>query len=331
MNRNNQFNQFNNVNRINPISYINPPSNNYPPDGYTNADPNAMFKSSTSNINNNFHDFNKGFQQNSPLIEKHDFKNKNNVLHDNLGENLLAEHLIDYRINIDSGDRDSGAFPNPFKYCVTFSPAPSQYIKEMDWIDPSKKALGKTIKSTKVSGTPSPCINRDFRNVKFIRLENIVLPKYTRIINDNGVYTIDSSSALSDERYIILKIKELTVSDSNMFGTNTYIENGYIIVADKTIGNNYYAGLPFYTTKTFPESSLGNINKLSFEFFNADEEPLQLSIVDHNLDPINERFDTDIKNRKNLNNIYNSHFQNHLSFTIGVFENQLNTNIKYEN
>ncbi len=317
---------------MNPIF---PPSNVYPPNNYTNANPFGVFKSQTTTAqqNNNQYNFNKSFQENSALIERQNWQNQNNTLHNNLGTNILSENINEYRISIDSKDRDVSYY-NPFKYNVIFSPAGKQNIKEKDWIDPNNKSLGKMTKNILYDAPPMPHIKRSFKNIKFIRLENIILPKYNRIIKNTitNIYSIDTSSDISNDRYIILKIKEFTTSNmtsDTLLGTNNAIETGFVIVPD-TVRSNSYSGLPYYTTRNYENGLLGNVNKLSFEFTDSDGNLLELEIIDQNGNMLNEKFDTLINNSNNLNNIYNTIYQNHMSFTFGVVENRLNTNTKYE-
>ena len=50
--------------------------------------------------------FNNAYEQPYPIIEKLDYSNKNNVLHNNIGPRVLDEHIVEYRVIIDSQDRD---------------------------------------------------------------------------------------------------------------------------------------------------------------------------------------------------------------------------------
>src|SRR5256885_725946 len=57
----------------------------------------------------------------STILEKVNFTNPNTTLHNNLENNLLAENIIEYHINIDSDDRNIETYPNPFNYTVSFT------------------------------------------------------------------------------------------------------------------------------------------------------------------------------------------------------------------
>jgi len=122
----------------------------------------------------NLTNFNEGYAHPNQIIEKTNFMNQGYVLHNNLHDNLLAEHIVEHYINIDSDDRKIETYPDPFNYVVTF------------------KSLGKTLyKSFKRKGndfskddeaeipeTPGPVIMRPFKNVKFVKLDHVVLSRY---------------------------------------------------------------------------------------------------------------------------------------------------------
>ena len=75
--------------------------------------------STNSMANQNINNFNTAFRSNGPVIEKQDYRNRNNLIHNNINENLLVEQIIEYTLNIDSMDRSLTAYPNPFNFSVT--------------------------------------------------------------------------------------------------------------------------------------------------------------------------------------------------------------------
>ena len=64
----------------------------------------------------------ENFKNNIPLTNIPDFRYKENTLDPNLNSNLLSENLVQYRISIDSSDRDVNTYPDPFDYKVFFGP-----------------------------------------------------------------------------------------------------------------------------------------------------------------------------------------------------------------
>ena len=146
------------------------------------ADPNVLFPDKRSQEDNPFgkftsitypvqqnaqlHSFNNAFQNNTPMIERQNFKNQNNVIHNNLLDKVQSEFIVDYTMDIDSKDRDVSVFQDPFKYTVTFAPVPKGIDRREEWINPNDKSLGKHMVSTVYTGNPAPYIGKAFKNIK---------------------------------------------------------------------------------------------------------------------------------------------------------------------
>lgn len=308
---------------------------------YTNftnqTNPFGNFQPRTNNLNKTFGDYEKAFSNHNPVINRQDYRNQYNTLHNNLQDNLINEHITEYRINIDSIDRDITAYPNPFDFTVTFAPPSRQAIKEKVYINPDDPSKGKTIKTTYINGAPEPSINREFKNVKFVKIESIILPKYNRIIKTpianepsepiEFEYFIDGNNSIDSDRFVILNIPELR--NFNTFGTNTALENGFILYTDRQY-ETFYSGLSYYSSRTFDDNALGNITRLNFKLKTSRGEQLKLGIYDKDGNQLNEQLDTNIINSANPNNIWNRLFQINISLVIGVVENNLNTITKYD-
>ena len=272
--------------------------------------------------------YDSAFQESHPIINRHDYRNQYNTLHNNLADNVINEHVTEYRVNIDARDRDANTFPNPFNFTVTFAPPSRQAIKEKVLIDPNNPSKGKTLKTTYIDGTPEPSISRKFRNVKYVKVESMVLPKYFKIVNDSGTYGIDGSESVDEDRFIVLEIPELR--NNNNFGTNVHTENGFIVFPDR-IYNTIFTGMTFYANRVFDDNALGNIDRLTFKIKNSWGEQYELKIVDPTGNTLTEKPDIDPANNDNLNNVYHKIFQTHITLIIGIVENNLNTITKYEN
>lgn len=107
-----------------------------------NYNPNGIFVNNTSNIK--YNDYKQSFSPNRPLIDQYIAQNNNEILHNNLPSgSLLGEGIIEYKINIDSSDRDINIYPNPFNYTVTFGSINGKMEESMEWIDVHNKSLGK--------------------------------------------------------------------------------------------------------------------------------------------------------------------------------------------
>lgn len=286
--------------------------------------PNALF---VNNTNNNQHaNFSNCFTPNHPLIDQYIAPNMNEVLHNNMPSgSILGENVSEYKVNIDSKDRDINVYPNPFSFTVTFGSVNRQIKQSLEWIDVNNKALGK--QKIVFNGSPNPCISREFKNVKFIKIDHLVLPKYTTVMLDptDNKFKFEQSSILIKYKYIIMKVKEFLPS-SQLLGTNKLLEEGALITLHNG-GNDLFLVGNVHFTKTFGYQMLGNLTKLTIELFTDTGLPIKFIVLDQNGDEIAP--DTDPSNSGNLNNIYNPIIQLFFNLHIGVIENYISTNTKY--
>ncbi|AYV81706.1 MAG: hypothetical protein Harvfovirus54_3 [Harvfovirus sp.] len=118
----------------------------------------------------NAYDLNESYKQQTQMINKPNFTNKNNVIHNNLNDNLFVENIVDYHINIDSDDRKLDAYPDPFHYVVTF--------KSLGRSTYHTKYKGFKVECGEVPETPAPVIMRSFKNVKYATLDHVILSRY---------------------------------------------------------------------------------------------------------------------------------------------------------
>jgi hypothetical protein len=274
----------------------------------------------------------------TPILKKTDFSYKNNTIVENLSDTLNRETIIEYRLNIDSGDRDVDIYPDPFQYVVTFGPVVNSNITSVIQRDELKTNLRnqnsynnrnknrnqKVVDSFEdnellyslendllvnydntLKKIFNPYITRDFINVKFIRLDNIVLPRYNALkINYDWKYTtkknncvkyikddyerlIDCSISyeryipdpnicltLLTDRFIMVSIKE--IRNNQNLATNIINTNSFTVFPDKPTGLMYWRGNPYYAVRIYDDSLLGNITKLSFEFYGSDGTQIKL-------------------------------------------------------
>lgn len=322
------------------------PSNVFPVSGGITGNPTGRFNPITTNtqydIKAQTSNFNEAFEQPYPIIERMDYINMNNVLHNNIGNNVLDETIVEYRIILDSQDRNIKYYPDPFSYVVKFNTNGPQYVhyKEDDHVNACK---GIKMHETRFSGEPSPIINKYFRNIKYVKLENVVLPQHSRLRkNKEGEYEFDPDSLLISDRYVSLVIDELT--DDRIFSTSDNItridRKGHcytpptpfaLIFPDKLLGFKFYTGTPYYGGRIYKSSDLGNINQLTIQFCNSEGEPLKFNDL-YTYDDLQEYECEHNKPfpRDSLRNPYNKRLQNNISLIIGVVESQVNTNTKFE-
>ena len=190
----------NNTSSINPIKL---PLTEWPPQDKNNLDLYDSDKvltdiksnnfNSSSNINDNTikstNEFTSQIVQ--PYIDwdKHE---KPELYYNNLIKEGKTEIMNEYIVNIDSIDRDINRYPNPFNYKVYFKSIPNQ---------------------------TGAVINRNFKNVKYLDLQSMILPRKFYINKDildintidnniNSLFNPNTKSGdlfiLSDKEYLVI-------------------------------------------------------------------------------------------------------------------------------
>jgi len=302
-------------------SYTSDPNVVYPNDKALENNPFGNFKQITSQQQNGMlNNYDEAFATHDPMIEKQNFKNMNNMFHNNVGGQINSEFTVNYMIDIDSKDRDITVYPNPFTYNVIFSPASRETITRNEWIDPKNKSLGTHIVTTTYNSQPLPHIGKVFRNVKYIRVDSVILPKYYGIIEDSGTWILDQNKNLTKDRYVVMKIKNID-SKYNL-STNSVVETTGVKLIPDTIPltSNFYYAIPTNSNniiKTFNNSALGNIDRLNFEFYDSNGNLLAFNNLD------STQSVSDVRNPLNIN------LQHDITLVFGVVENEIATNVNY--
>jgi hypothetical protein len=312
---------------------------------YNSYEPNSTFYRNETNSArnedlNDMRQFNyqQNFTENKPINKKPDFTYKNNTLDENIGNPVNKDTITEYRLNIDSIDRDIELYPDPFQYKVTFGPIVNSGISTLSLKEELKAELKKNSK-TKISNNPNirskiddnveddvllfgsspnfiinyenrqkkifnPYISRDFINIKFIRLDNIVLPRFSSVIinydwrycdnscdnecppscsmnikddldrhfqNNLSCYryipNVNDTSLLFTDRFVMVNIPEL--SNRQNLATNPINDNSFTVFPDRVTGILYYRGNPYYAVKIYQDTALGNITTLTFSFYDS--------------------------------------------------------------
>lgn len=302
------------------------------------GNPFGQYNSMTTNteiaMRAGYHNFNQAFTPNQPMIDRPDFRNKNDVIHNNLGDNLLQEHISEFQVHVDTFDRSLNVYPSPFKFTITFGGTGKEVFR-------SKKNFksGTTSKDDDefvVDATPGPVINRRFKNVKYVKLFSLFLPKTTHlIINDKGEYecVCDPCKQPTKYKYLIVKIKEL--ASRYMLSSNSVIgDDGFIVYPDKTAGNNHIIWTPLAGSRIYTNADLGNLERLTIQVLDPQGKPLVFIN-----DTTGKEVDFTILIQKNpsvpdsqvtsLRKLY-PNLQCTISFMLGIVENEINTSTKFE-
>lgn len=261
--------------------------NNFQQPSYVNQQPgqpvtpynNQMMNQQLGNIN-------RSFTPNTPLIEAPDFRNRNELLHNNVNENTITDNVTEYTIHIDSVNRDPSMYPNQFKFTTSFG------------------------------GNMEPNINRSFKNVLYIKILNVILPKSTKAI-DTTTMSTDTEDVLENDRYLILKIKEL--SDNHTLSTGTFIRDDTIrLLLNHNLGTYYTEWQSIKNKFAFSPTKLGNINRLSFELYDS-----------HGQQILFQGSDSTVTDKSHFTHQFNKYTQMSIMLTMGVVENELNTKTNF--
>lgn len=301
------------------------PSVRYPHPNSQQGNPFGNFQQNTYNTQRvaNFHDYDKAFVSNTAMIDKVNFTNNKEVLHDNLNTNLLGEYIVEYTLNIDSYDRDTNTYLDPFHFVCNFGSVSGGIIRREQKTNTSSGIQESRIVEEYIKGTPMPYIAKKFNNVKYVKLECAMLPVYSDITYDAGSSTwkLDTNSNIVMDRFVVLKIKEL--ESQKILSTGTTADgHGFVLIPSKIPYNSnfYYAIPPKVSPKVFEfkDSSLGTLDRFTIDFTDSFGTSLRYSNLDTAV-PI-----TDVRNPKN------KYTQPYITFTIGVMENELKTDTNYD-
>jgi hypothetical protein len=277
-----------------------------------------------------FHEPYQGHQQKS-MFNNHDFINDGTLLHNNLYPNILTEEIKEYSVLIDSKDRNYQIFPNPFRYDVTFNPVHSA----------KERVDGKIVSYE----DPNPVINKGFENVRYIKLEDVILPfhnrtfKHTRKLDEpderglDAYVTeefVDTHHPITENLYTILVIDEYR--DVNIKSTNDVLSDSFAVIYKHSKANeSHFNGFTNNAIKVFPPDQLGKIDKFRIRFLDPYGNELKCKHLDKRIksgmvctcDDDNDIYQPDCF-KHCINHPLNPLFQNHLHFKIGVVESYMN-------
>lgn len=323
-------------------------NNNFKPTNSFNVSSNTNTAFNENLTDYSQYNINKGFSTNKPIQLMPSNENKHTTLYDNLNDNLLRESLKEYRLNIDSSDRNIELYPDPFNYVIHLGPVSNSGINATSIsktsIKQELKSLGKKNKKNKSDNSNiheeifsneikdvfnnkiflfdnpdaikkytinleksfNPYIIRDFDNISWIKLDCAVVPKYNSIcINSQWDYCrkhTHKKKFIRDEydrqkdyillnqryipndtndynplgdRFIQIFIKEL--QSLRNFGTNAITDKSFILIYDKTLGALYLKLIPYSASKFYKDSLLGNLTRLSIQFYDSWGNPLKIN------------------------------------------------------
>lgn len=126
-----------------------------------------------SALNSGQNNFSQAFQQFPQLIPQRPTENHGNLAHNNVNQNILSEIVTEYTINVDSADRDTTLYPSPYRFTIS---------------------LGGSGDYKGYVGVPAPRIDMNFKNVKYIKLKYLMMPKTMLYYTDSYDSTLKNAN-----------------------------------------------------------------------------------------------------------------------------------------
>ncbi|ARF10813.1 hypothetical protein Hokovirus_3_86 [Hokovirus HKV1] len=219
--------------------------------------------SKTNNYGMNNYD--RTFTPNKTLLDPINTTNKGELLHNNVNTDVLNENTIEYRINIDSYDRNINNYPSPFDFVVNFT---NGNIKD------------------------SANIGLTLNNIQYIRIETVIMPmfittkcnnnKNCQIFKDNDSYNDGCNEFhqrnLLTERFIIMEIQELENEQMQTFSTadnrQSFPRGAYCSIVPDTKMLGWYSGICFNGNKFYKKNNLQQLKRLTIKFYDSYGVPL---------------------------------------------------------
>jgi hypothetical protein len=262
-------------------------------------------------------------------FKNYDFRNRDDLLHNNMYPNVKDEEIREYSLLIDSKDRNYKAYPNPFEYKVKLGPL----NKSTTIINGRRKIFEE----------PNPVINSTFQKIRYVYVKNILLPNFYQV-DCHGI--VDKEDKLTDNMYVLLNIKELDTVNTNN-ATNDLLEKAFdLIYFDYFINPTHYHGVSRNTFKLFNPDDLGVLNNLTISItdpygnvfdprnLNCDVGTEYACNCRRDCDCIGEEDDREEIDKRTLPCIkhnplhpLNPLYQNHIELGVGVVEAHLNKKV----
>lgn len=279
---------------------------------YTNN--NQGFENLGMGFNPQLNNYNKAYTPNKQELIQRDYQNHNELIHNNVEGDVVNEVLNEYIIHIDGADRYRTIYPNPFRYTVTLGGTGTTH------------ADGQL-----VGGNPNPRIERNYRNIKQLKIKYVILPKYFRfnyqLASEYATYTptVDGTF-LRNFRYLILRIKELDTDKINSTNS-TCRPNTFVLYK-----NNIYSQTDAYTDIwvptqpiiTYADTNLKNLNKLSIDIIDPSGNQIFMKILDGGIE---KKMDYNDLNNPNVDTtnfgLYNWSCNVCLELSLVIAENEI--------
>jgi hypothetical protein len=209
------------------------------------------------NINTSF----LGGMNGTILLSQPDYKNQQNILHNNITERVLNEQIFDNKIFIDSYYRDHLKHKDPFKFTIKFN-----------GIEPKKQPVTITLEDEQFQyhkyseGDTDIVIDRVFRNIKSVSVDALIMPYYLsyKTAEDGSYEPSGPKLAKSKYKYLVLKINELR--NGRCYSNNPALgKESFIMVMDDDICIHNQLWVPIHKSVAYFDSQLKVVDRLNVE------------------------------------------------------------------
>ena len=224
-------------------------------------------------------------------------------IHKNTIDDAIVNEVNAIKLNIDGKDRDSSYYKNPYSFIVTMG---------------------------RYGTSPSPHLEQSFKNVKYVKINYLILPRYilydvTYSGNDRTYSPNTNGTILEQYRFIMLRIKEL--NNKNSFSTNQDNTNQCFILYRNLYDANsmtdiWYALSPIIIYK---QGELKNLNGMTIEILTDSGNILLLNSINNGtvasipLDDVNG-----VSGELSNFNLYSPFCEILLNIDVGIFGFDIN-------
>ncbi len=220
----------------------------------------------TNPILNNAGNYQQAYQggmMGSTLLGMPDYNNQGNLLHNNVGSNVMREQIFETVLFLDNSLRDCDFCGNPFVFNVKFN-----------GIKASTEAINFTYNdemyfyNTHVKGDRQLVLPYHYRNCRALWVNRLIMPKTVHFISEDGEYKPDLrlDKVSSSYRYLVVAIEGLPTQ--KRLSTNCEIGcNSWFMSLDKDcfVGASIYIPMYFNDKLVFYDSALQSLDKLTIK------------------------------------------------------------------
>lgn len=271
------------------------------------------------NISQQYGNISQAFRNNQSMIDRPDFTNRGNVIHNNMGESLRDQKITEYKIHIHSKDRNTNISQSPFNFKIPFG------------------------------STQSFKIDKKFTHIKYISIDAVILPNTVAIdvsradvsvlcptSSEYGEYiggVLDSTTpltTLTENKYLVLKIEEL--GNFRNMGTSSQIDsNTFLLYSDKSMGIDGTLWRPIHSTVVYPTSQPFMLSNMTIKLYDFMDKEIKIvdqngnDIIKNNISGAGKNYINYVKDNNNSEHVVytDSVTQMTVMLTIGVIENEL--------